>query len=546
MSKKNNSKKTDKKSISSFFFVETGSTAVNSKVKSRKLKKPVLIIGIALIVVILALILWLVLTMSASNDNIGNTSATYPTDENGVQYATDLKGNKIDSIKDKDGNIISAGIEELVNDELYNIKNIVIENENGTFTVNAETPKETTTDADGKETVQTKQTVYTIEGFDNAKLQTDQTSIIAGNAIDLTSTNIVDIKGENLQEYGLDKPRAKATVTFENTKQIKILVGNEALSNLGTYIMIDGNPAVYLVDNDSVEGFLFSPLDLLSKIIVESADSDADAQVEEAVLKGSNIPKEMTFKINDDETNGAFYKMTSPNNAPANVANSTSYFGSVISLQADSVVAYHPSNDRLKELGLDDPYVTISVKYPNNTYTLSASQPDNEGNVNLLNEDNKIVYKLAVSRVPWVNATYDNMIYEYVLAPKIDYVNSVEVTIEDMVYEFTLERKGDDNQSEIVAKFGKTTLNSGYFNSYFDYLTSVLREGGFEGNASSSPALTVRYNYNNGKESETVTYYKGDSGYLAKCSNGVESKVSDEYVSKILKNTETISKNKQV
>lgn len=545
MAKRNNEKKTDKKSLSSFFFVETGSTVTNSKVKSRKLKKPVIIGGIALIAVILALILWLVIALPASNNN-DSTYPTYPTDENGVQYATDLKGNRIDSIKDNEGNIISAGIEELINDKIYNVKTIVVENQSGTFTINAETPKETATDANGKETVLTKDTVYVLEGFDNAELQAGQAALIAGHATDLTTTNIVDIKGENLEEYGLDKPRAKVTVNFENTKHFKIIVGNEALSNLGTYIMIEGNPAVYLVDSNDVESFLFSPLDLISKVIVDSADSDADAEIEEVKLKGANISEEMTFKVNDDETNGAFYKMTSPNNTPANVANSTSYFGSVVSLQADSVVAYHPSADRLKELGLDNPYVTISVKYPNNTYALSASKPDSEGNVNLLNEDTKIAYKLSVNRVPWVNATYDNMLYEYVLAPKIDYVKTVDVTIGSKEYQFNLERKSDDDQSEIVAKFGKTTLNSGYFNSYFDYLTAVLREEGNEGNADSAPVLTVKYSYNNGKSDDTVTYYKGDNCYLAKCSNGVESKVSEEYVNKILKDTETISKNKQV
>lgn len=544
MAKKNNGKKTDKKSISSFFFVETGSGSVNSKIKSRKLKKPVIIVGIVLIALILALVFWLVTSMPASNN--GDAAPTYPTDENGVQYATDLKGNRIDSVKDKDGNIISAGIEELINDKIYNVKNIVVENQSGTFTINAETPKETATDANGKETVLTKDTVYVLEGFDNAELQAGQAALIAGHATDLTTTNIVDIKGENLQEYGLDKPRAKVTVNFENTKHFKIIVGNEALSNLGTYIMIEGDPAVYLVDNNDVESFMFSPLDLISKVVVESADSDADAEIEKVTIKGAEISQEMTFEVNDDETNGAFYKMTTPHNTPANVENSTAYFGSVISLQADSVVAYHPSEDRLKELGLDNPYVTISVKYPNNTYTLSASKPDSEGNVNLLNEDTKIAYKMSVNRVPWVNATYDNMLYEYVLAPKLDYVKAVDVTIGSKEYRFNLERKSDDDQSEIVAKFGKTTLNSGYFNSYFDYLTSALRQGSHKGNADSAPALTVKYSYNNGKADDTVTYYKGDNCYLAKCSNGVESKVSEEYVNKILKDTETISKNKQV
>ena len=160
------------------------------------------IIIAAAAVAVLVGVFFLVQLIPSSNS--GSTGPTYPTDENGEQYATDAKGNKIPSEKDKDGNILSAGVVELENKGPLKLKQIDVENESGTFSILAETPKTTgsgDTDATG-----TSSTKYTLVGFEDEALFSGQPEAIANDAANMTTTQIIDITGKNPEEYGLDKP----------------------------------------------------------------------------------------------------------------------------------------------------------------------------------------------------------------------------------------------------------------------------------------------------------------------------------------------------
>ena len=74
-----------------------------------------------------------------------------------------------------------------------------------------------------------------------------------------------------------------------------------------------------MTDVDSVNAFLFSALDLLSKEITEAAQTEDDAEIVSLTLSGSHYPEEITMVPNDDETCAAYYKMTSPKEQFVNV-----------------------------------------------------------------------------------------------------------------------------------------------------------------------------------------------------------------------------------
>ena len=120
--------------------------------KTGKNKMPIIIVIIVLLVAV-AFVGVYFLVQNFVPDSSDATTATYPTDENGEQYATDLKGNKIDSQKDNNGNILSAGVEELIDHVPADIKSVKVTNEYGSFEITAETPTETATDENGEETV---------------------------------------------------------------------------------------------------------------------------------------------------------------------------------------------------------------------------------------------------------------------------------------------------------------------------------------------------------------------------------------------------------
>ena len=152
--------------------------AKGEKNKNNKNKKGIskntrmMIIVIAAVVLLvggLIAMIFLMPTCSSSN-NVSPIESTYPTDADGREYAVDSKGNKIENdegvARDKNGKILQDGIVDITTQGPLLVQKIEIENQSGTYTILSETPTEKATDAQGNETEQTQQTIYTLVGFE--------------------------------------------------------------------------------------------------------------------------------------------------------------------------------------------------------------------------------------------------------------------------------------------------------------------------------------------------------------------------------------------
>ncbi len=517
----------------------------NKKKMSKNTKTLIAVIAAVVILVGAMLAVVFLMPTCQGGDENEMTEATYPTDDSGKQYAVDAKGNKIDDdegvLRDDKGNIISDGIVEITNQGPLLVTKIEIENESGSYTVLCDTPTEKTTDEDGNETTKTDETVYTLVGFENAELQGDQMSSVANRASNMETISIIDKNGENLADYGLDEPRAKVKTTFSDGKTVNVSIGNDAPDNQGTYIMYGDKKTVYMIDVEAASVFLFSPLDLLSKEITDAAETEESAEIESVTLSGKIYPEAVTIVPNDDETCQAYYKMTEPKEQFVNVTNGQEILGGIRGLYATGVVAYHPSKERLAKLGLDEPEARLKAKYSDAEYSLIASKPDGDGNVNLYNEKTKIAYKLEADSVAWVSSGYEKLKYEYVLKPVEEKLSAIEISAGGKSYKFDLEQKTttDDEgneQSSMKISCGGKTLTESRFSTFFDNLVNVQRSDSAEDEKPVGEAvMTVKYSYSNGKDDDTVSYYKAENRKMLAVINGSsDSHVFETYTSKII------------
>lgn len=526
--------------------------------KDGKSKKTVIILIIVIAVVAALVGVYFLVQNFIPDSSSDSTTATYPTDENGNQYATDLKGNKIESVKDKDGNIISAGVEELIEHVPADIKTVKVTNEHGTFELLSETPTEAATDADGKETTTTGTTIYTLKGYEEASLAVGQPDSVANDAAAITTTNIVDITGANPEEYGLDKPRATVTVTYNNGNKRTITVGNEAPSDAGAYIQVDGDKGIYLVDSEAVDSFLFKATALLDTSVTSTAEDDDNAKPTKVTISGSNFNETMEFTPNDDTTvSTAYYKMTAPTNCFVNVTNGSTVLEALRSITADEVLAFKPDDKKLSEYGIStsNPYAKITAEFGDGTITLYSSKPSGEetSNVNVYNPDTKMVYSLAASKVPWVTTSYEDMVFEYVMKPDLNSIKTIEVTAKDKTYKFDISSKTnkDDEGNETTSttiKSGSKTLDTSKFDIFFQNLESATVNEVKTGNVSGKADLTVKFNYNTDKSADTYSFYKGDAGKYNFSSDGKTTlgNVFDTYVNKIIEDAPKAAKGEDV
>lgn len=507
----------------------------------------VMIIAVAAVVLLVGGLLAMVFLMpNCSSDELAPVEATYPTDANGREYAVDSKGNKLENdegvARDKNGKILQDGIIDITTQGPLLVEKIEIENQSGTYTILSETPTEKATDAEGNETEQTQQTVYTLVGFEDAALQSGQADSIANQASNMSTTAIIDIKGENLGDYGLDKPKAKVTTTFTDGTVVKMDIGNDAPSDLGTYIKYSDKNEVYLTDTASANAFSFSVLDLLDKNITDTATTEEAAELESMTLSGASFTDAITIVPNDDETCAAHYRMTAPREQFVNVVNGDTVKGNIRGLYATAVIAYHPSDNQLSEYGLSKPAATVEAKFADGAdYKLSASKADSSGNLYLYNHGSNIIYQLSATSVAWATTSYEELKYEYVLKPVQDKLSSIEVTADGKTYKFELEKvtKTDDEGNETSStkiKCGDKSIAESKFSTFFDNLTSVQCNGNGESASPSGKAvLTVKYTYNNGKAADTVSYYTADNRkMLAQVNGKSDTYVFETYTSKII------------
>ena len=537
--------------------------------KPPKNRKSVIAVIVTLIVagLLIGLYFW---AQSAVPDKNSETQATYPTDEKGNQYATDLKGNKIDSQKDKDGNIIIAGVEELIDHVPADIRSVKVTNEEGSFELLSETPTEKSTDSDGKETVTTSETKYTLKGYEDAPLASGMPDAVANDAAAVTTTNIVDITGKNPQDYGLDKPRSTVKVTFTNNNERTITVGNDAPDNQGTYIMVDGDKAIYLVDSESVDSFLYKPLSLLSKEVTASSEAEGSANPKKAKISGSKFKDAMEFVENDDKTvSGAYFKMTAPVSCFVNVTNGSKVLGSLRSVSADDVLAYKPDEKTLKKYGIDteNPYAEISAEFSdtkihlygakpvlNNTENSSTADASEQvSSVYVYNPESKMIYSVSSAKAEWALTSYEDMVFEYVMRPDLPYIKNIEVTASGKTYSFDVNHeKNTDSEgnetSSTTFKYGDKSIDSEKFDVFYQNLESAMVNTVKSGKAEGNAELTVKISYTNDKQPDTYTFYKGDTGKYNFSADGsnILGDVFDTYVNKIIEDTPKIAKGETV
>ena len=350
-----------------------------------------IIIGVVVVLAAALLVLIFFPREEKKGEITGPASVSAKVDDDKV-WEADIKTNKDGKIKENG----SGSLLELVPAD---IKKIKLENDKGTLTFKSYTPIVELDETDpetGKKKTGTDATQYTLVGFEDLEIRGDQAGLLA-NLCSTLSFNSVSCEDatDKLSDFGMDKPRAVATVTFnDNTKAI-IKLGADAPQNLGSYVMFGSGKAVYLCDKESTEVLLFG-----ITIVLEPCTDDA---------------------VNAD------YVLTAPNSSLADNTEASNISGGIRGLYATSVKAVNPSSAQLSKLGLSTPYAEIKAEYPDCTVDIIAAKPDSSGNVLIMEKDGKLVYSISAEKVAWVNTSYEKLLPDYVFEAQLACVSSVEV-----------------------------------------------------------------------------------------------------------------------
>lgn len=509
----------------------------------KKNVKILIIVSVAAVLLVGLMLLLIFLPKDGSKDGATydeGISMSTSTDENGVHQAS------INT--DKNGNIENNSYGTLIDYVPADISLIHVENDLGTLEVTSYTPTDSKGESDA--------TVYTIKGYEDFDLQPGIADSIANQTASLDFSKVMTLDKSKSSDYGFDKPRATVTVTYTDKTKAVIILGGEAPQGTGAYVKFGSSDTIYLVSVDSVSAYLYGINDYISLTINDSASNEDNGKASSITLSGSNFPDTIVLKPNNDGKNSASYVMTQPNNIYANENESSLVEGAIRGLYAESVKMVNPSSSQLSSLGLSSPYAEVSAVYPDTSVNILSSKPDGEGKVYVMEKGGKVVYVMASSNLPWVTTSYEKLVSEYVLNPKMNALSGMSVNDGKKTYDYTLSSKDvtttDNNGNETTSttttvKCENKEIELSYFSTFYQNITLTELADAKTENISGNPVFSVTYKYSADGSSDSVSFYSAsNSRYLAVVNGKAIGHVYPAGINKLIKQAEQIASNKQV
>ncbi|MBQ8057175.1 MAG: DUF4340 domain-containing protein [Ruminococcus sp.] len=521
--------------LSSFLERET-SDVMNKKddnKKPKKLSKNAMwfLIAAVAVVLITALIVILVALPSEKDqaDLDPGTPLSLSVDENGEHQAEVILNSK--------GKLDNNSYGTLIEYTPSQISKIEVENSSGNFTILAQTPV-TVNEETGEE--ETDATIYTLVGFEDINLATGGPDTIANDVASLTFNSVADPVGDKSADFGFDKPRATVKTTYTDDTTATIIVGNEAPSQAGTYVMFGDSKVVYVVSNDAVDGLLFSVLDLVSLEINTAAANTENAEFESLSLSGEAYSTTIELRPNDDKAIDTSYKMIAPKKMFVSEVEAANITGAIRGLTASEAICVNPSSSQLSEYGLSTPYAELSAVYPDTSVNLKLSKPSDD--MVYIIGDSNIIYSIEASKVPWVYTTLDKLTPDTVIDPNFESLSQIEVTDSSGTYVFDITTSTEsventdgalEDVSSTTATYNGKKLDSDNFYVFYQNICAMENAGKANDSGSGSVALEIKLSYSTGRATDTVTVYStGNTKYVATLNGNVQSLVYKSYCTK--------------
>ncbi|MDO4420198.1 MAG: DUF4340 domain-containing protein [Ruminococcus sp.] len=511
------------------------------------------IVGLVALVLIVGVILLVIFLPSASNED-----DYVPKEFNSIESTVDESGVRTVSVPvDEKGNVKENTSGALVDMIPANLKAITIKNDAGNYEFKC------STNADGA-------TSYTLVGFEDYDLNGTNTSMIGSAISCLDMAAVIDVTGETKADYGLTSPKITATAKFDDGSTVTVYIGDDAPGGAYSYVMLEGCDAVFSVLKTEIEALTLNLNDMFNSLIRSEYSTVSDEDFTYITLGGRHLTEEITLEHAPDGSLNGYYIMTSHGNKPVNSVAGSDIVGSIKSITGESVAFANPDAETLHSLGLDKPYATVKAEYvydeaddEGNTeektlyVSMLCSEPDDEGKVYLMDEGGKLVYLIGTDAVDWSVVTLDDMRSEYAFAPSYSAVKSMTLSKGDESYTFTVEtividsvdENGEDiSTSETAVKFGDKTVEEGYFRTLFEDMALIPCRGtATAAEMGSEELVTITYEYNTGREADTVVYYATDSQKVIPEINGeVDCYIYKSDIDGILDNAKALSEGKEI
>ncbi|MDD4414073.1 MAG: DUF4340 domain-containing protein, partial [Oscillospiraceae bacterium] len=440
------------------------------------------------------------------------------------------------------------------------VKKVVIKNDKEEFTIARNDEKQ-----------------LVVVGYEDLPINTTDIDSLASSLANLTAIRKVSDDSLKKADFGLDKPRATATVTYHDDSVISIELGDEAAGDSGSYLRLGDDDAIYLIDTMFAlklmqQSVVYIGSDLIVAPEVKKDDQSGQAVMRSMKLSGSfraGNPLSFALYENPEDTpigsSGYFIKTPKIKGTNETV---TSIAQSSTSLSATQAFVAHPTSAQLKQYGLDKPYsiceLTIAVQttaaadddetvtkyYGTGNHIIKLGKKDKDGNYYTMVDNYNAIYLVSETSVPWAELRYEDIVERTLFMINIAEVKSISIEANNKKTTFELTHFPDEEERDknMVVKVDGKTYSTPEFRSLYQLFLMIVRYGETDEKPKGEPEVIFSLNPIS-KEDKTITasFYKySPSLYICKLADGDICTVRASEVKKMIDEMDNYLKGKSV
>lgn len=397
------------------------------------------------------------------------------------------------------------------------IKSIYVENSQGSYTVNVD-------QKDGEKVYSLKE----LGDVDSDYLSSSVFSTLEKNLTDMTARSVVEENPSDLAQYGLDKPQAKAVITYENGS-FACYVGNTVTTGAANYFMIEGKNTVYSYYTYSLEPIMeYKPMNFVNTSLIPSfAQSGNDSEIQKITVRRSDWDEPLVLEklpdLPEDSTSIQVYSYSfkSPYEVYLDMNTGTDFLNAMSGLSAEEAVLMNPTEEDYEKYGLSEPFCQVDQLIGETIYRLyignavTEEVTDEETGVvtkNIVayygysNKAPYAIFRISASSLIWASMDVGDYMSKQFLMPYIYDLDTFSYKDKDS--EFTVKVEGDSEENSFSID-GKEADGEN-FRKFYQFVISCRGEELYTEDEKGELAATYTFTYKDEREPNTVSLYTSE------------------------------------
>lgn len=357
----------------------------------------------------------------------------------------------------------------------------------------------------------------------------------------------VAAKPQDLAPYGLDTPAARAVITYRDKSALTLVIGDEEQVSGETYVRVEGDPAVYLMESERCQGFLLPKKAYVEdQVTPELARSSPLSAVLDATFIGGKLDAPVTLEAVATGDPAVARAAMSFGTATHIVRGNGVYeldqtygvemLGSLLGNVAQDIVGYQLTPEEIMAFGFDNPTMRVAFDLKNGVdaevvhYNLAVLRKD--GATYMTCNEDGVIY--AVQEPAFLALEYSKLPVRWFLSPLLMDVRAIELTTGGETYEFVI--TGETNADKVVTCNGQP-LDIDRFRDLYRLLTSAAHDGRLleDVEVDGAPLLRLTYHYlDEAKQPDVMALYPGEARRVYVRVNGVtELAMEETYLTRV-------------